>query len=110
VSNYDKESGMNTAGLNGQGRYVSDVANHAALVLLSRLMAVLGVPVAGFIIWSVQADISMIRSTAVENLQLINDVRSQASIQETRLSYQETILSDHNIRIRDIETRAVSNP
>ena len=105
---YDPESGMNTSGLNGKGRYVADVANHALLVLASRIFAVIGLPVAGFIFWSIQSDISSIESVARGNLQLINNMSSATAIHDTRLTYQDNALNDHNIRIRVLETRTAA--
>ena len=87
---YDNETGLSTAGLNGKGKYVAEVANHAALVLLSRLMAVFGVPMAGFIFWLMWTDIDTIAEVAAHNQKAL-------AVQGTRL----TIVENEVNRLRD---------
>ena len=73
-----EQRGLNTNGLNGSGKFIADVANHAALVLAARLMALFGVPIAMWLfiqVWDGQAEaLSMVRDNrqdiAVHSVQI----------------------------------------
>ena len=83
---------LNTAGLNGRGRMIADVANHAALVLLARLMAAFGVPVAMWLFVEMWTGIEDIEATlranqtaiAVHENRLDEDERRIALLEEDR--------------------------
>lgn len=72
TNGYDDESGMNTRGLNGNGKLVADVANHAILVLLSRVMATIGPAVAIWLFLQMWGDIEDIKDVAVINQSAIS--------------------------------------
>ena len=75
-------SDLNTAGLNGNGRPIADVANHAVLVLLARLMAALGVPVAIWLFLQVWDGLA-----AIEQIVRVN--QTAIAVQEYRLGQSE---------------------
>ena len=72
TNGYDNESGMNTKGLNGQGKLVADVANHAVLVLLARIMAVAGPSVAIWLFLQMWGDIQDIKTLSQANYSAIS--------------------------------------
>lgn len=57
MSQVDNETHLTTNGLNGSGKAVAAVANHAVLVLLARLMAAIGVPIVAWVFISLVSDI-----------------------------------------------------
>jgi hypothetical protein len=85
-------SDLNLAGLNGKGRLVADIANHAALVLVARLMAAIGVPVAMWLF-----------------LELWNGLESIEAIvraNQTTLAEQEYRLGQNERRVQSLERMA----
>jgi hypothetical protein len=83
-------SDLNTAGLNGKGRVIADVANHALLVLAARLMAAFGVPAAMWLfaeIWTGLEEIEAVvrlnhTEIAVHEIRLMEGERRIAVLEE----------------------------
>lgn len=85
-------SDLNTVGLNGKGKYVAAVADHALLVLLARLMAVFGVPVALFLFVQVwEGQVSVARAVATNT---------------TTIAVHEQQIDDNSRRLSRLEARA----
>lgn len=64
------ETGLNTAGLNGTGKAIANIANHALLVMVSRFVSIIGVPIALGFFWhmiegyeAMQADFIQLNQT-----------------------------------------------
>ncbi len=74
---------LNTAGLNGRGRMIADVANHAALVLLAR------VPVAMWLF--------------VEMWTGIEDIEAALRVNQTAIAVHENRLNEDERRIALLE-------
>jgi len=85
-------TGLNTAGLNGKGRVIVDVANHALLVLAARLMAAFGVPAAMWLFVEMWTGIEEIEAVmranqtaiAVHDIRLDEGERRIAVLEEGR--------------------------
>jgi hypothetical protein len=80
---------LNTAGLNGRGRMIANVANHAALVLLARVMAAFGVPVAMWLF--------------VEMWTGIEDIEAALRANQTAIAVHENRLDEDERRIAVLE-------
>lgn len=86
---------LNLAGLNGRGRFIADVANHAALVLVARLMAAFGVPVAMWLFLELWNGLERIETSVRAN--------------QTAIAVQEYRLGQSERRVRSLERIALED-
>ena len=82
-------SDLNLAGLNGRGQLVADVANHAALVLLARVMAAFGLPVTIWLFLELWNGLEAIEASVRAN--------------QTSIAVQEYRLGQNELRVRSLE-------
>jgi len=74
---------LNTAGLNGKGRAIEQVANHAILVLGSRLIGVIGVPIALAFFWGTLADFKQMQDGLTE-------LKTEVRLMNERIEYSSS--------------------
>jgi hypothetical protein len=84
-------SELNTAGLNGTGRLAVDVANHVALVLVARLMAAIGVPIAMWLFVEVWNGLEEIETAVRANTTSITVHEFRLGENERRVSTLERL-------------------
>ena len=89
-------SELNLAGLNGRGRLIADVANHAALVLVARLMAALGVPIAMWLFLEVWNGLEEIEAVVRANQTTITVHEFRIEQGERRVSSLERAMREGN--------------